>query len=453
MVDTLHLPTACFCRAVRFLAPVARERTWLSCHCVDCRRSHGSAFAVLCPLEATKEALHGPLGVLKEGPLSICSGLEGSLNASVRRHFCQKCGSSCLVSLHVDGKARCFLLAAGVLADKEFPKGFVPDMQELATQSPALFGPMAVPFLSQRGTPATPAVGSCQCGRCRFRCRSSPREFQHCHCSMCRKMSGSAFQTWTPLRREELEWHRPNALRTLRSSRHAVREFCQECGSSMTILYSSQKGTLWVSAAAFDKTSFLGAIDRQQAIHICCDSAPPWHPPERWHRDGLRRVGDVSEDGEDMPTVAQRFLDEGAVDSDEERLQQALQLSRAQAFGVEGASSSSSSRAPPEALALQELAGCTVEAAEEALRNYGSADAAAEALLGGAPEAQSQAELSSVSEARRPQPQKRLLPGAGVEEAKRPASASVGSSLRGARAAGTFSHPLRGFSAATDFDD
>ncbi|CAE7359640.1 unnamed protein product [Symbiodinium sp. CCMP2456] len=223
--EVFYLPSACHCGAVRFLAPIARERSWLSCHCSDCRRVHGSAFSVLCPLEE-KDALGGSnfRGALKEGPLSMCAGLAGSLNASVRRHFCQTCGSTCLVALHMEGKV-VFLLAVGILSDKHFPNNFKPEMEELATQSPAPFGPLAVRQQSFPGRPQLPATGSCLCGKCRFRTTASPREFQHCHCSMCRKLSGSAYQTWTPVKRTEVEWLTPTALKTLRSSRRLVRSF------------------------------------------------------------------------------------------------------------------------------------------------------------------------------------------------------------------------------------
>ncbi|CAJ1388411.1 unnamed protein product [Effrenium voratum] len=362
MADVLQLPSSCLCKKVRFLAPVDRERSWLACHCPDCRRAHGAAWVPLVPLVKGLE-LHGARGSLKEGPFSTCSGLEGSLNAEVRRHFCQSCGSTCLVSLHMEGQVRCSLLPAGVLSDKDFPKDFCPKLQDLGTQSPAPFGPLAGPVFSKN--PGLPILGSCLCGRCRFRTVRSPRELQHCHCSMCRQISGAAYQTWTPVPKMEMEWITPNALKTVRASRHATREFCQDCGSAMTIMYSSQRSTVWVSAAAYDKTAFFG-LQRQQALHICADSAPPWHLPDRWALDGIKRIGDVCEDTDEAEPEAGPYLEAGAESEEEDfQLQQVLQRSRLEVTGCD-----------------QELTGCSLLQAEQALATTGSIDAAAEALLG-----------------------------------------------------------------------
>eukprot|EP00439_Symbiodinium_sp_Y106_P012132 s10761_g1.t2 len=113
--------------------------------------------------------------------------------------------------------------------------------------------------------------------------------------------------------------------------------------------------------------------------------------------DGLRRVGD----GDNSP----RFLEVAENSDDEEKqLLEALRRSRMQieagqgsssssssqvfpqARAIQGSSSSSSSQVSPEARALQELAGCSLDEAVQALRTFGSADAAADALLGGTPE-------------------------------------------------------------------
>eukprot|EP00435_Cladocopium_sp_Y103_P075792 s94_g65.t1 len=132
----------------------------------------------------------------------MCSALAGTVNAEVKRHFCQACGSTCLVSLHMEGKAlalvRCSLLPAGVLCDKAFPKDFSPKLKDLfardcGTESPAPFGPLSGIALNSR--PEPPILGSCLCGSCPLRTLRLPREMQHCHCSMCRQMSGAAYQT------------------------------------------------------------------------------------------------------------------------------------------------------------------------------------------------------------------------------------------------------------------
>lgn len=384
MVDVLQIPASCLCKKVRFLAPVERGREWLACHCPDCRQAHGAAWVPLVPLAIKGQELHGEQGSLKEGPLSMCSALAGTVNAEVKRHFCQACGSTCLVSLHMEGKVRCSLLPAGVLCDKAFPKDFSPKLKDCGTESPAPFGPLSGIVLNS--APEPPILGSCLCGSCRFRTLRLPREMQHCHCSMCRQMSGAAYQTWTPVPKTEIEWLKPNSLKVIRASRDATREFCEACGSALTIMYSGQRGTVWLSAAAYDKAAFAGMCSktlRSQSMHICCDSAPPWHPLRTWAYDGVKRIRDVCEESPDVS-----FDEALAEDSEDEeyQLQQALQISRFETEGMNetqgfSSSSSSKSRFNPELALLQEITRCSLLEAEQALAAYGSADAAAEALL------------------------------------------------------------------------
>ncbi|CAJ1350183.1 unnamed protein product [Effrenium voratum] len=145
-----------------------------------------------------------------------------------------------------------------------------------------------------------------------------------------------------------------------------------------------QRSTVWVSAAAYDKTAFFG-LQRQQALHICADSAPPWHLPDRWALDGIKRIGDVCEDTDEAEPEAGPYLEAGAESEEEDfQLQQVLQRSRLEVTGCDqtSGSSSSSSKPNPQLAALQELTGCSLLQAEQALATTGSIDAAAEALLG-----------------------------------------------------------------------
>ena len=38
--------------------------------------------------------------------------------------------------------------------------------------------------------------GGCLCGDVRYEVRGTPVHVFHCHCSMCRRAGGTAFQTW-----------------------------------------------------------------------------------------------------------------------------------------------------------------------------------------------------------------------------------------------------------------
>lgn len=74
----------CLCGAVRYTAEADTASAGV-CHCRDCQKFTGSAFATL--VMAPKEA------VTFTGSLKTFSSLGGS-GKPIRRHFCPECGSS-----------------------------------------------------------------------------------------------------------------------------------------------------------------------------------------------------------------------------------------------------------------------------------------------------------------------------------------------------------------------
>ena len=80
----MEIKGGCLCGAVRYTAE-ADPTSATVCHCRDCQKFTGSAFAAL--VRVTKEAL------TIEGALKTFSSIGGSGNP-ILRHFCPECGSS-----------------------------------------------------------------------------------------------------------------------------------------------------------------------------------------------------------------------------------------------------------------------------------------------------------------------------------------------------------------------
>src|SRR6201984_1988327 len=80
----MEIKGGCLCGAVRYTAE-ADPTSATVCHCRDCQKFTGSAFATL--VRVTKEA------VTIEGTFKTFSSLGGSGNP-ILRHFCPECGSS-----------------------------------------------------------------------------------------------------------------------------------------------------------------------------------------------------------------------------------------------------------------------------------------------------------------------------------------------------------------------
>ena len=83
-VVEMEIKGGCLCGAVRYTAE-ADPTSATVCHCRDCQKFTGSAFAAL--VRVTKEA------VTFEGTLKTFSSIGGSGNP-ILRHFCPECGSS-----------------------------------------------------------------------------------------------------------------------------------------------------------------------------------------------------------------------------------------------------------------------------------------------------------------------------------------------------------------------
>ena len=96
-------------------------------------------------------------------------------------------------------------------------------------------------------------TGGCQCGAVRFRAEGALGDASVCHCRMCQKASGNFYMPLVSVRDARLEWTRGEPKR-FRSSNHALRGFCAECGTPLTY---RQPGGLEIAIGAFDDRSDL----------------------------------------------------------------------------------------------------------------------------------------------------------------------------------------------------
>ena len=76
--------------------------------------------------------------------------------------------------------------------------------------------------------------GSCLCGTVRYEIRGDLGAAFYCHCSLCRKASGSAFAANVVVEGEDFAIVAGDeAIGRHRSSATLVREFCTRCGSPL----------------------------------------------------------------------------------------------------------------------------------------------------------------------------------------------------------------------------
>ena len=133
--------------------------------------------------------------------------------------------------------------------------------------------------------------GSCLCQGVRYALDSRPHFINHCHCSLCRKLSGSAFGSFLHADGRGLRWLAGEALvRSYESSPGNWRAFCTRCGSLMPVLEDEGRHAI-IPAGSLDDDPGIAPL-----VHIHCASRAPWYalpadglprfdafpPPEFW---------------------------------------------------------------------------------------------------------------------------------------------------------------------------
>lgn len=130
-------------------------------------------------------------------------------------------------------------------------------------------------------------TGQCLCGNVRYEIAGRLGPIVYCHCSMCRRATGSAFATNASVRAREFRVVAGSELISeYESSPSNVRAFCSRCGAT---LYCKWFGLIRIR---------LGTLDDDPGVrpvaHVWVRSRAPWHeitdslaqfdqaPPERY---------------------------------------------------------------------------------------------------------------------------------------------------------------------------
>ena len=116
------------------------------------------------------------------------------------------------------------------------------------------------------------ATGQCLCGAVKFRISGAFDSFFLCHCSRCRKDSGSAHSANLFATRANLDWLTgEDQIRIfhLPGTRH-VKCFCATCGSALP--FAEPNGDLLVVPAGSLDTP----VEMRPDAHICVSSRADW---------------------------------------------------------------------------------------------------------------------------------------------------------------------------------
>ncbi|PZN34698.1 MAG: aldehyde-activating protein [Proteobacteria bacterium] len=118
--------------------------------------------------------------------------------------------------------------------------------------------------------------GSCLCGAVTFEVEPPFQKMVHCHCSLCRKGTGTGHATNLVVRPAQLHWRSGEALITrfeLRSTKAFGKWFCSRCGSPLPRIRRNSDIVV-LPAGSLDTPPPISPTD-----HIFWDSRAPWSCP------------------------------------------------------------------------------------------------------------------------------------------------------------------------------
>ena len=135
--------------------------------------------------------------------------------------------------------------------------------------------------------------GSCLCGGVRFEVTPPFVRAGHCHCSRCRKHSGTAVCTQARVPREQFRLVQGEELiRVYGHGEGAVKAFCTTCGSSLFGGHWPDGRQVSIRLGAFDddpgiRPQFHTYVDSRAPWDVITDDLPQFS--QAWSEDGPTR--------------------------------------------------------------------------------------------------------------------------------------------------------------------
>jgi len=117
-------------------------------------------------------------------------------------------------------------------------------------------------------------TGSCLCRRVQYEISGELGDFGYCHCTSCRKASGTAHAANAPVQRSEFRLTSgADELREFESSPGKLRVFCGRCGSPIFAYLSASGDVIRLRLGSLD-TPFT----KQPKAHTWVSDKADWAP-------------------------------------------------------------------------------------------------------------------------------------------------------------------------------
>ncbi len=115
-------------------------------------------------------------------------------------------------------------------------------------------------------------TGGCECGKLRYQVLGEITDYCHCHCSICRRIHGDAFESWGGVARAEFTYvSGEDSLRRYSFSENADSLFCETCSSTILVDFKPEPDMLYITMGTVD-----GDVDCPDGYHQFVGSKAPW---------------------------------------------------------------------------------------------------------------------------------------------------------------------------------
>lgn len=117
-------------------------------------------------------------------------------------------------------------------------------------------------------------AGSCLCGAVSFSAQRKIDVIYHCHCSLCRKQSGTASNAATLINAAEFLWQQgQSSIVTYKKETGFTSSFCATCGSPVPN-FVGQTNYVWIPLGLLNDD-----IYPKTTLHLCMSSKSLWEHP------------------------------------------------------------------------------------------------------------------------------------------------------------------------------
>lgn len=114
--------------------------------------------------------------------------------------------------------------------------------------------------------------GKCLCGSAEFQLVGNLGEASLCHCSVCRKASGSAFGAYAGVDKNDFKWLRQDSVKRFEVTALLSKYFCSHCGSTLLTHHLADAQMFYLSLGCLED-----APEVELKYHQFVDSKASWY--------------------------------------------------------------------------------------------------------------------------------------------------------------------------------